>query len=248
MRQLVLSALVALAACTPVEESTAVKKTDGTDDGTDGVDGGDGSDGSDGADGTDGGDGSDGEEPPPPESDCTDGLDNDEDGLADCDDSDCAEVAPCWWPTSLTHDGAFDFDGFEVTCETWFGDFDEQVDDCTTRYTATLTEVTDPAAQCATCDRTFYGALTYTDNSCADILDGGDYPIEAYFGFVFHSPTAWTLYGDDGSGGWESGVDLVVSGTTHSFSHTESIMVDTGECDNDPLYAGDLTITWSFSE
>jgi hypothetical protein len=252
MSSLRLTMLVALvlSACTPVDDSTEVK--DDTEDGSTGESGTDGSSDGDGSggDGSDGGAGDGGESgdaPPDPEADCQDGVDNDEDGLMDCEDDDCADVAPCWWPSSMRHDGVFDFDGFEVTCETWIGDFDETVPDCQTTYTSTLTEVTDPALQCPTCDRTFYGALSYTADTCGD-LTGGDNPTEAYFGFVFTSPTEWTLYGDDGSGGWEAGVPLTVSGADYSFAHTEPLYYDSGECDNDPLHIGNLTITWAFTQ
>ena len=68
-----------------------------------------------------------------------------------------------------------------------------------------MTEVTDPALQCPTCDRTYFGTLSYTTNTCADVI-GGEYPAEAYIGFVFTSPTEWSLYGEDDTGGWETGV------------------------------------------
>jgi hypothetical protein len=236
MRPLLLASTLALLTlgCTPSDPASGKDDTGGADGGDGGGGGGDGGGGDGGGD-------------PEPETSCDDGVDDDLDGATDCDDSDCAEVAPCWWPATLQHQGAFDFDGYTVTCETFFGDFDEDVPDCSTRYEATLVEVTDPAEACPTCDRTYYGTLTYTTDSCGDILGSGDYPTEAYFGFVFHDADRWTLYGEDDAGSWATGVDLTVSGGSYSFTHLEPIYVDTGECDNDPLLAGELAVTWAFT-
>ncbi len=238
MRALVLVLLAATWGC-QTATTDGEKSTTGTSDG--GGNGGGGADGGSGGDGT--GDGG----SLPPESECTDGVDNDEDGDIDCDDADCAGVAPCWWPTSIQHDGSFAFDGLRVVCETFWGDFDEDVADCATQYSSTLLPVDDPSLQCPTCDRTFFGALSYSVNSCESVLEGGSYPSEAYFGFVFVSESQWTLYGKNDSGAWEStGVNLNVNGDQYVFTVTEPISVDTGNCDNDPLHVGDLTVTWTF--
>lgn len=228
---------------------------DGGGAGTDGGSGGSGGDGgadgdedggADGA-GTDGGDGAgDGGDDGglPPESDCDDGVDNDEDGAPDCSDDDCADVAPCWWPDAMQHEGSFVFRGNRVTCETWLGDFDEQVDNCETRYTSTLTPVA--SGGCPTCDRTYAGTLSYSTNTCASVV-GGTYPATAEIGFVFLSPTSWEVYGADESGGW-TGTGLIYSGGRFGFETAEPLYVDTGDCDNDPLNAGTLTVTWQFWE
>ncbi len=225
---------------------TATGGTDGTGEaggGTDGGDGGTDDGGGSGAD--DGGDGGDGGTTLPPEADCEDGVDNDEDGLVDCDDADCDAIAPCWWPASMAHEGAFDFAGNRVTCETWFGDFDETVDDCATRYDASLAAL--PAGEgCPVCDRSYSGALHYATNTCADVV-GGSYPSSAVIGFVFHSPTSWEVYGQADDGSWTS-TPLVHSGGRFSFVTAEPLWVDTGDCDNDPLNAGTLTVTWTFSD
>lgn len=230
-------------ACEPSDSNEV--KYEGTEDG-----GGDGSGGDGGTDdgsgsATDGGD--DGTtDPPDPESECDDGTDNDEDGLVDCEDPDCAEVTPCWWPEAIAHEGAFDFDGRTVECDFGIGSIDVDVDDCVTAYSATLTPVTDPSLECPTCDRTFYSTLSYSVNTCEDVLEGGSYPADAYFGFIFTSETEWRLVGKDDAGNWEAGVDLIVEGDAFTFSTTEALNIDSGECRNDPLYVGDLTVSWSF--
>jgi hypothetical protein len=236
---------------------------DGTGSGAGGADGGGAGSGGDGSDGSgagsddggsddggsdDGGSddgGSDDGTELPPEAECGDGLDNDEDGSTDCADPDCAEVAPCWWPETVVHDGSFDFLGNRVTCETWIGDFDENVDDCTTRYSSTLTAMAEGTG-CPVCDRTYSGTLSYSTNSCASVI-GGDYPSSAEIGLVFHSPTSWEIYGEADDGSWTS-TTLSYSGGTHSFTTAEPIWVDTGDCDNDPLDVGTLTVTWSFRD
>jgi len=52
--------------------------------------------------------------PPPPESNCTDGVDNDDDGETDCDDDDCSGAAECAGGTDLKIGTASDPDADSV--------------------------------------------------------------------------------------------------------------------------------------
>lgn len=218
-------------------------KTDGGGDGS-ASGGGDGGSGDGSSDGT-GDDGTTG--PAEPEVDCEDGVDNDGDGAADCEDEDCAGYLPCTWPESMAHEGAYDFDA-QNNVECVIRGFPVAVDvaDCITRYTAELTPVTDPAQACPTCDRTFYGTLSYSENTCATVLPALQLPTDAYFGFIFTSATEWQLVGKSPSGNWDAAVDLTVTGDQFEFATTEQINISDDRCSNSPLYVGDLTVSWSF--
>ena len=239
-----------LAACTPSTsgEDSATDKSDG---GTGGGGGGGGS-GSGSGDGGDGdagsGSGDDTTDPPEPETVCDDGVDNDSDGATDCEDSDCAEATWCQWPASMAHEGAYDFDAQNnVECIIRGFPVDIDVSDCITRYTAELTPVTDAAEACPTCDRTYYGTLTYSENTCAAALPALELPTDAYFGFIFTTDTEWQLVGKGPSGDWDAAVELTVSGDGFEFATTETINISDDRCSNSPLYVGDLTVTWAFS-
>lgn len=185
-------------------------------------------------------------EEPDPETECDDGLDNDEDGATDCDDTDCAEFEPCTWPTSMAHTGIWDFAAnADAECETFIGNFDIDINSCLVDYSATLTEVTDSANQCPTCDRTFYGTFTYNTDTCSGAL-GFTPPTDAYFGFIFDSDSEWRLVGRSDTGEWEAEVAVPVAGGQGTFSTTEAINVEDDRCDN-TIFAGDLTISWTFA-
>ena len=56
-----------------------------------------------------------------PESDCSDGIDEDQDGLTDCDDSDCASDSACQSSNGCSSTEVLDCIG-ECTTATWVGD------------------------------------------------------------------------------------------------------------------------------
>lgn len=189
-----------------------------------------------------------GEGTPDPEADCENGLDDDGDGAIDCDDSDCDSHVPCTWPDTISHRSIFDFQGRRVTCETWAGDFDEDVDDCITEFTTELQVVTDGDI-CTQCDRTYEGTFTYERETCDGQYGDGSLPTSGRFGFVFANGK-WVLFGkDEATGAWEEGIDLQPDGNRYVWDNGtgEPIYYDVGDCDNDPLYVGDLLINLSFT-
>jgi hypothetical protein len=176
---------------------------------------------------------------------CDDGVDNDADGDVDCDDSECVDFAPCTWPERLGHELDVLMDGREVTCEIGWFEEDVQVPDCRTHYKTQLDELTGDTA-CADCDRTFTGTFNYTVDSCTEQFEGDPPPTTGDFGLKFVSDSTWELWGRNDSGVWEKGVDLNFDGEWYVFTSTDPLNFDSGECDNDPLYVGDLTTTLMF--
>lgn len=129
----------------------------------------------------------------PPETDCTDGSDNDHDGLVDCMDDDCAAELVCTWPNEMDHQGRFDF-----ISESAF------VDDCEVRLESLLVKMT--SGGCPDCDRTFEGQYQYSSNTCQDLFDaaGMDLPAEGMYGLNFlshYERDVYTLNTD--SGAWD---------------------------------------------
>ncbi|MED5373238.1 MAG: hypothetical protein VX899_19625 [Myxococcota bacterium] len=177
---------------------------------------------------------------------CDDGVDNDADGLVDCDDDECADVAPCWWPETIQHNGDFVFKGRTVTCETWLGDFDEKVDDCTEAYTTVLSQTT--GEPCPTCDQTYDGTFNWTSTACNDAFGDGAPTASGRFGFKFVSQDKWVLFAQDDGGTWSEAATMNRQGGNFQINSTDRVDIETGDCDNDPLYVGDLTTTLTFSE
>ena len=218
--------------------------------GCDGGGGGDKTDDTATDDSGGGGGGGDDTDTPDPETDCEDGTDNDEDGLIDCEDDDCAEVFRCTWPDSLAHKTDVFFDGYEVTCETWIGDFDEQIADCNTNIEATLALATE--GLCTECDRTYEGAFNYVFDDCDDQFDdgsGGEPATSGRFGFVFTSETErdlWTV--DEASSAWVYVATLTSTDGTWVFSENGDVTVPVDECDNSPLTVGNLAVTLTFTD
>lgn len=182
---------------------------------------------------------------PVPESDCEDGVDNDEDGLSDCEDADCSEAFVCSYPESISHTTSISFDGYEVECETWLGTFDEQVDDCVTEFTIPLTVAT-TGKLCSECDLTFTGAITYTEDNCDELTGDSTRPTEGWFGFVFIDESTRELWSQDESGAWAKAVTMKNSGGVWEFSEDGEISEDVDGCDNSPLTLGNLTVTMTF--
>ena len=215
--------------------------------------GGDGDDDDNGADDDDVADDDDGADDddtvPDTETSCDDGLDEDEDGLMDCEDPDCADVAPCNWPEALDHVGTVFFDGWEIECV--FGvPFDYQVDDCATDYTSPL-GTTLTVDRCEACDRTFEGPFTYSVDTCTELLpDASDPPDSGAFGMVFTSATEWEVFSINGETGlWES-VGIATDDGSGTFVYqTEAVISgDPEECNNGEQDLGNLVVTLSFSE
>jgi hypothetical protein len=165
-----------------------------------------------------------------PESECDDGLDDDADGLTDCDDDDCAGVVSCGWPTSLSHSATIAYDA------SWLAEL-SGYSSCAVSFNGTLDRVRGDG-QCGACDRTFEGAVSYTDTSCAD--NPGDLPSTVRYGIVFTSESAWAICSTDGTSRGESGT-ATGGGGTYTLSRSDPIVVDSND-------AGDLNTTLTYTE
>jgi len=185
---------------------------------------------------------------PNKESDCEDGLDDDNDGDIDCDDSDCDTFKECTIPEIIDHRSLFDFKGRRVVCETWIGDQEEDVDDCVTDFTSAL-ERQYEGDLCGPCDATYEGAFSYSQDTCTAIFgDGTSPPASGRFGFAFLNDAKWVLFGkNETTGEWEEGITLNADGDRFTWKTSEPINVDVDECDNSPLHVGDVTVTLSFT-
>jgi len=159
---------------------------------------------------------------------CNDGADNDGDGLTDCADPDCAEVAPCTWPTAVDLEGRFDF------TSTAYG-----VSDCTTDYTSTVQQVDDPS--CDPCDRVMHGTYRYVTDDCPSDPNNPR-PSGGSYGFVFTSDTAWQVYFLDGDQAWQTLGTATDDGTgTLVFERTDPVNYQQTQI-------GTLDTTYWFSE
>ena len=189
---------------------------------------------------------------PDPETDCDDGIDNDEDTLVDCDDEDCADVELCTWPTEFEQRTDVEFEGYEITCGTSPLDFDYQMPDCADRYSSSMTRRTE-GDLCPSCDRTFGGDYTPItkggEDSCSDLLDQPR-PRSGSFGIVFTSATEWTVWAQDGNTGeWsESGVATDNGSGTFVFAASDVVneaIDDVIDCPEQDL--GLLSVTLQFT-
>ncbi|MCK6524808.1 hypothetical protein L6R49_25675 [Myxococcota bacterium] len=188
---------------------------------------------------------------PDPETLCDDGTDDDGDGAIDCDDSDCAtSFAPCTWPKAMDMSARFNFDGQTAVCETFFGDFEEEIADCVTNLASSLTAAADLQG-CTACERVFSGSVTTLADSCTDQFGegGSPAPTSFTFGFVFTSEVSRELWvKDDSTGAWTKAVDLTLSGTVWSYTTSDRVEVPVDECDNSPIDVGLLTATFDFTD
>ena len=184
---------------------------------------------------------------PQVETDCEDGADNDEDGATDCEDEDCAEAFVCSYPDRIFHRTDIEFEGYLVECDTWLGTFDEQVDDCATRFSSPLTVMTE-GDLCTECDLTFTGSLTYEFDDCDDLTGDSTRPTEGSFGFVFIDASTRELWSQDDAGVWAKAVTMKKKGKLWAYSDSGEIIEDIDDCDNSPLTLGNLTVTLSFED
>jgi hypothetical protein len=165
----------------------------------------------------------------PPESECEDGLDNDEDGLADCEDEDCGEVFYCTWPGAVEHSVILSYEA--STLATWAG-----YRDCEGAMTAVL--ATTETGACDICDRTFEGTVQLTHDTCP--ADFGERPATVSYGVVFTSQTERTFYGPTEEGWIVIGSDTDVDGLgVFEFSLNEHI-------DYEGYNGGELYTTFTF--
>lgn len=188
--------------------------------------------------------GDDSEGPPIPtnETDCEDGVDEDQDGTADCEDADCATVFRCTWPHAIQHRTAFIFNGTTITCYGWI---DYDIPDCRVDFSAVIAESADGA--CPGCDRSFTGAVTVNENTCQD-YGAIAIPTSISYGMVFTGPDARTLWArDDSTGTWSEVGPLTQEGNGDwVFTSSTPVTYDPDECDGGTLHVGDLTANLRF--
>lgn len=183
----------------------------------------------------------------PVESDCEDGTDDDGDGLADCEDSDCAENWTCNLPDNLDFSSKVFFDGNTIECEVWGVEVDVDIEDCRADSTASL-RLVETGPTCPTCDRTYSGPLTYTTETCSALI-GVAAPTRVDYGFVFLDPRTRELWSPDEAGTWTL-VDTMIStdGITFALSGAEPIMDDPDDCDNGMQNLGTLSVDLSWTD
>src|SRR5690606_15239759 len=121
---------------------------------------------------------------------CDDALDDDDDGLTDCDDPDCDEAVECSWPEGLAVDGRFDFE------PTLLGELGGATP-CTIRYTSN--QERERPSECADCARSFHGPFTYVTDNCPPDTDR---PTEGSYGLEFTSETHWRAWFRDLDDAW----------------------------------------------
>ncbi|MCB9763492.1 MAG: hypothetical protein H6739_27240 [Alphaproteobacteria bacterium] len=186
-------------------------------------------------------------EPPIPtnETDCNDGVDEDEDGVTDCEDDDCAAEFRCTWPTSLTHRTQADFEGSRISC--WFGGYD--VPDCQTILSASLTEF-EGEGDCDACDKTFSGPFIVDRDECSELTGSEEPPpTTAWFGFRFVSPQERVLYARDESGVWSEAVSMSQDNEGRwTWQYDETLRDRIDECSSDTQDLGVLHFTISFND
>ena len=216
-----------------------------------------------------GGGGTDGPTGTPDVEDCTDGVDNDGDGDADCADSDCASEASCIETdcddaTDNDGDGATDCDDSDCTAEvfcSWPRSLDLDLETAYSPsslaelagYNACAASITSPLARdratdCTDCDRVFCGDYTYVADTCPNDPHNPK-PTDGCFGFVFQTdPNAdqpiggtWNLWLKQ-EGAW-SQVGTVVGDGSGAYTN---VTVQNIQVDN--VDGGDVTITTTFTE
>lgn len=185
---------------------------------------------------------------PDPETDCEDGADNDSDGLADCEDDDCAEDFVCNYPDSISHRTNITFDGYEIECDLgWLGTHDKQINDCATRFSIPLA-VAEKGPLCTDCDLTFFGPITYDYDDCDDLTGDSTRPTEAWFGFKFIDESTREMWSQDEKGTWGKAVTMTKAGGVWEFSESGEVVEDIDDCENSPLTLGNLTVTMTFED
>lgn len=133
---------------------------------------------------------------------CGDGLDNDCDELADCDDDNCSwDVASCP-PAELAHQAALEFVGT--------GPFGPVIGDCTTAFTSLLSWDPELDSTCAVCDRVYSGTWDYQIDECTELMaqfeEGLEAPTNGSYGISFIDPNlqAIDVFGlNEDTGSWD---------------------------------------------
>ncbi|NOY26776.1 MAG: hypothetical protein GXP62_12965 [Oligoflexia bacterium] len=180
------------------------------------------------------------------ELDCSDGTDDDGDGQADCDDSDCSEDYWCNLPDQINFRSQFHFTGNTIQCDLFGIGIDVDVDNCDTVASTSLTQIRQGSV-CPDCDRTYQGDLTYTQDTCSALLDA-PFPADALYGFVFLDEFNRDLWAQDETGTWVQFKRLTsANGHQWEIVGSEEIWGDPTDCNNGKQNLGtlDLLLTWT---
>jgi len=165
--------------------------------------------------------------------------------VIDCADPACATAFECTWPTSLTHSSSLIFTGTSITCSVGGFPLPVDVPDCATELSATLTERT-TGDLCASCDKTYEGAITYAADTCSELLNQAA-PTSGAWGFIFNSETQRTLYLSTAAGWVDSGTFDLLDGVWTSVT-SDSVTQVPPSCGSDAQYVGDITVTALFTD
>jgi hypothetical protein len=163
---------------------------------------------------------------------CDDLIDNDNDGLVDCEDVDCAEEFHCTWPDDVDHDISIFFDASSIAELLGY-------DDCEILADSVLSS--DEINACPTCDRSYTGALHYPTDTCT-VLEK-DRPESITYGLIFLSETERAFYGAEAKGkSWvEIGSATAAPNGAYTLTTEENVDVDGFD-------AGDVTIVLTFTD
>lgn len=115
---------------------------------------------------------------------CDDTLDDDLDGLVDCEDPSCEADQACLWPARMELEGRFDYEPSTIAS---LGGAQE----CTIRYASTMQRLREHA--CTQCDRVYEGSFDYEQDDCPEQFDR---PTSGAYGFVFTSEASWQFFAE----------------------------------------------------
>lgn len=167
--------------------------------------------------------------------------------VLDCADPACAEAFECTWPTSLEHESDFTFTGATIQCPVGPVTLPVDVPDCAIALSAALTERLS-GDLCPACDRTFEGPITYSQDTCSEVL-GQTPPSSGAWGLVFVSPDERELWLPDGAGGWALSSTLTRQADgAYTSSASESITQVPPSCGSAAQHVGDVVVTARFMD
>lgn len=176
---------------------------------------------------------------------CDDGLDNDEDGLADCADPDCDSTLACSTPQAMSHQLTLSFEGWRITCDDGSGPQPYEVSDCATVLELEMARV-NAGVTCPDCDATYAGSVAVVSDDCEDTL-GLELPGTLNYGVDFTSRNQrglWEL-GDDG---WQETLTLEAEESLWTGGDTAVVEADLEGCDNGVQALGAMTRAFSFQD
>ena len=170
---------------------------------------------------------------------CDDEIDNDCDELVDCDDQDCESEMVCTLPTEVGHWGQLVFNSNLK----FLG-----VESCTTVFEGDLSlEPANQSNDCAECDATYSGPVSYPEDSCGPLYKttGNSPPSTMRIGLRFDNiGESITAFGVDDQGVWSS-----LGTATEELVPGSYVLTRTDPVDVDGLGSAgtlDTTLTYDF--